>query len=188
VLELGTGSGYFLLNCKKKFPYSDLYGVEYDPRLLAITKRKVPDCNLIEANVEEFNFTRTFDVIVSFQVIEHLYHPELMLKQVKKHLNKDGVFIVSSPNLDGLGAKIMKSKWGGYRHDHVSLKGADDWKSLIESHGFESQYSGTTFFSGIPIFRKLPFGLINWSLLLIFGALRWSKGEAYIGAFILKSC
>ena len=109
-----------------------------------------------------------------------------MLKQVHKHLNKDGIFIVSSPNLDGFGARIMKNKWGGYRYDHVTLKGAHDWKHLIETHGFQSLYFGTTFFSGIPIFRKLPFGLINWFLLLCFGALNWSKGESYIGAFKLK--
>ena len=186
LLEIGTGSGFFLLECRKKLPHVELYGLEYDPRLLEVTTRKVPDCTLINGNAEEFHFSTKFDVIVSFQVIEHLYQPELMLSQVKKHLKPNGLFIVSTPNLDGLGAKLMKTKWGGYRDDHVTLKGARDWEYLITSQGFESKFSGTTFFSGIPIFRKLPLGFINWALLLCFGALRWNWGEAYVGAYTLK--
>lgn len=186
ILEIGTGSGFFLLECRRKFPNIDLWGLEYDPRLLQAARKKVPDCTIVNANAEEFELSKKFDLILSFQVIEHLYQPELMLNQVKKHLKPNGLFILTTPNLDGWGAKLMKSKWGGYRADHVSLKGADEWTSLIESQGFESRFTGTTFFSGIPVFRKFPLGLINWTLLLFFGALRWRKGEAYIGAFELS--
>ena len=114
LLEIGTGSGFFLLECTKKLPDAELYGLEYDPRLLEVTTKKVPDCTLINGNAEEFHFPKKFDIIVSFQVIEHLYQPELMLSQVKKHLKSNGLFIISTPNLDGLGAKFLKNKWGGF--------------------------------------------------------------------------
>ena len=186
LLEIGVGSGFFLMECEKKLPHVELYGLEYDPRLLEAASKKVSKCILKNGNAEEFSFSKKFDVIVSFQVIEHLYNPGLMLNQVKNHLKPNGLFIVTTPNLNGLGAKLMGEKWGGYRDDHVNLKGADDWQHLIESHGFKSKFSGTSFFSGFPIFRKLPLGLINWALLLSFGALRWKLGEAYVGAYKSK--
>ena len=184
LLEIGTGSGFFLLSCKSEFPEVSLSGIEYDKRLLSVTRRRAPFSNCIEGNAENFDlYPNKYDVIVSFQVIEHLYNPEAMLSQVESHLNTGGIFIVTTPNLDGYGAKIMKEKWHGYRKDHVSLKGAKEWEDLITSNGFEMKFSGSTFFSGIPLMNKLPLAPINWFFLVFFGAFRWKKGESFVGVF-----
>ena len=187
LLEIGTGSGFFMLSCKKNFPRVSLTGIEYDERLLSITRKRAPFANCIQGNAENFDLhPNKYDVIVSFQVIEHLYNPEAMLSQVESHLNAGGIFIVTTPNLDGMGAKIMKEKWHGYREDHVSLKGAKEWEDLITNNGFEVKFSGSTFFTGIPLMNKLPLGLINWFFLVFFGALRWKKGESFVGVFKKK--
>ena len=62
----------------------------------------------------------------------------------------------------------------------------DEWLSLIERHGFERSFSGSTFFTGLPWFNKMPLVLVNWLMLMTFGALKWSKGESFVGAFIKK--
>ena len=187
LLEIGTGSGFFMLSCKKNFPRVSLTGIEYDERLLSITRKRAPFANCIQGNAENFDLhPNKYDVIVSFQVIEHLYNPEAMLSQVESHLNAGGIFIVTTPNLDGMGAKIMKEKWHGYREDHVSLKGAKEWEDLITNNGFEVKFSGSTFFTGIPLMNKLPLGLINWFFLVFFGAFRWKKGESFVGVFKKK--
>jgi hypothetical protein len=121
--------------------------------------------------------------VVSFQVIEHLYNPTAMLENVRAHLKPGGIFMVTTPNLSGIGARWTKDKWHGYRDDHVSLKGKEEWDQLIMSQGFSSLYSGSTFFSGVPVLNKLPLGIINWLLLVVFGCLRWSAGESYVGVF-----
>ncbi len=187
LLEIGTGSGFFMLSCKGEFPEVSLSGIEYDERLLSITRKRAPFANCIQGNAENFDLhPNKYDVIVSFQVIEHLYNPEAMLSQVESHLNTGGIFIVTTPNLDGMGAKIMKEKWHGYREDHVSLKGAKEWEDLITNNGFEVKFSGSTFFTGIPLMNKLPLGLINWFFLVFFGAFRWKKGESFVGVFKKK--
>jgi len=187
LLEIGTGSGFFMLSCKGEFPKVSLSGIEYDERLLSITRKRAPFANCIQGNAENFDLhPNKYDVIVSFQVIEHLYNPEAMLSQVESHLNTGGIFIVTTPNLDGMGAKIMKEKWHGYREDHVSLKGAKEWEDLITNNGFEVKFSGSTFFTGIPLMNKLPLGLINWFFLVFFGAFRWKKGESFVGVFKKK--
>ena len=185
LLEIGTGSGFFLDFCRDEFKGVALFGLEYDERLLEVTKARVPSAVCMQGNAESFEFERPefFDVIVSFQVIEHLYEPKSMLILVHKYLKRGGLFIVTTPNLDGYGAKLLGDRWHGYRDDHVSLKGMNAWNELISSSGFECLYSGSTFFSGIPWANRLPLGILNWLLLFIFGSLRWNRGESYVGVF-----
>jgi hypothetical protein len=123
---------------------------------------------------------------VSLQVIEHLYNPGDMIDCVSNHLTDDGVFIFTTPNLGCISDRIMKDKWHGYRIDHVSLKNRVDWDNYLLNKGFIKLYSGSTFFSGIPILNRVPFGIVNWLLLYFIGSLPWSKGESYIGVFRKK--
>jgi len=184
LLEIGTGSGYFLKFVKSEFPHANLHGIEYDPRLLETTRTRAPFADCVQGNAEAFDYAgRTFDVIVSFQVIEHLFAPEALLANVRRHLRPGGIFIVTTPNLHGLGARTMGRAWQGFRDDHVSLKGFDQWKAFITAQGFKPEYCGSTFFSGIPVLNRLPLGLFNWTLLALFGSLRWKHGEAFVGVF-----
>lgn len=186
LLEIGTGSGFLISFLESEFPKASFTGLEYDSRLVELSKNKVKNANIIQGNAENFDFKDSkFDVIVSLQVIEHLYKPELMLSAVKKHLNQNGIFILTTPNLESLSARFMKNKWHGYRTDHVSLKSYTDWKVYIEQSGFTSIYCGSTFFTGIPVLNKLPLGLINWALLFFFGSVNWKHGESFIGIFKL---
>lgn len=184
LLEIGTGSGYLISLIESEYPKANLTGIEYDPRLVELTKKKVRYASIIQGNAENLDLkNKIFDIIVTLQVIEHLYRPDLMLLSVKKYLRKNGILILTTPNLEGLGAKIMKNKWIGYRDDHVSLKGYTSWKMYIEKFGFESIYCGSTFFTGLPIFNKFPLGLFNWSLLFFKGSMVWKHGESFIGLF-----
>jgi len=188
LLDIGTGSGYLLSFLESEYPKASFAGLEYDSRLVELSKKKVKNANIKQGNAENFNFENSkFDVIVSLQVIEHLYNPSLMLNRIKSHLNQDGILVLTTPNLECLSAKIMKGKWHGYRPDHVSLKSNTEWKTTIEKHGFKSIYCGSTFFTGIPVMNKLPFGLLNWGLLLLFGSLKWKHGESFIGVFRVDS-
>lgn len=184
-LEVGTGSGYFLAFFSQLYPQAAVTGIEYDERLLAVTRARAPRARCLQGNAEAVNLLpETFDLVVSFQVIEHLYEPERMLAQVRRHLAPGGLFIMTTPNLAGVGARLMGRRWHGQRSDHVSLKNAREWVALVESHGFKTAYAGSTFFSGIPWLNRMPLGLINWALLLLFGAWRWQHGESFVGAFV----
>lgn len=183
LLEIGTGSGFLLSFLEAEYPQAKLTGVEYDDRLVAITRSKVQNAMIVQGNAEEFAFGDTFDIIVSLQVIEHLYQPELMLATVRKHLASGGAFIFTTPNLSGCGARVMKGKWHGYRDDHVSMKEFRDWQTFLEKNGFTSIYCGSTFFTGIPLCNRFPLGVVNWLLLFLIGSLPWQHGESFVGIF-----
>jgi hypothetical protein len=106
-----------------------------------------------------------------------------MLDCVINHLTDGGVFIFTTPNLGCISDKILKDKWHGYRIDHVSLKSRKEWDKLLKNKGFTKIYTGSTFFSGIPVLNKFPLGIFNWLLLYTIGSLPWSQGESYIGVF-----
>ena len=188
VLEVGTGSGFFLLSAHDAFPNATLTGFEYDERLLETTRKRAPFAECLQGNAEKLDLgQRKFDVIVSFQVIEHLYDPSAMLSRMHRHLKPNGLLIITTPNLDGLGARVMGKRWHGYREDHVSLKGVREWSHLIQSHGFSKKYVGSTFFSGVPLLNILPLGLLNWTLLVLLGSARWQLGESFVGVFTSSS-
>ena len=183
LLEIGTGSGFLMAFLESEFPTARLTGLEYDNRLVALTKNKIKNARIIQGNAEEFDLGTTFDIIVSLQVIEHLYKPERMLAATRKHLKPKGIFIFTTPNSGGCGARVMKDKWHGYREDHVSLKVFEEWVIFVKKNGFTPIYCGSTFFSGIPVLNKFPLGLINWFLLYFLGHMRWKHGESFIGVF-----
>ena len=186
VLEVGTGSGFLLQILEDKYPEATIHGLEYDPRLVEITRSKLKRAQIVEGNAESFEIKTKFDVIVSSQVIEHLFHPESMLDCVHRHLKPGGIFVMTTPNLGCLSARVMGKKWHGYRSDHVALKTFQQWVEFVESHGFTTRFAGSTFFSGIPILNRFPLGLFNWALLLVFGSMRWSHGESFFGVFERK--
>ena len=186
VLEVGTGSGFLIQILEEKYPDATLCGLEFDPRLVELTRLKVKRAEILQGNAEAFEIGAKFDVVVSCQVIEHLFHPEGMVNCVSKHLKAGGIFIMTTPNLGSIGARVMGVKWHGYRPDHVALKTFRQWIAFVESHGFKKEYAGSTFFTGIPIMNRLPLGLLNWTLLLAFGSIRWSRGESFVGVFQSK--
>ncbi len=185
-LEIGTGSGFLLTFLEQKYPNANFRGIEYDPRLVELTQKKLQRAKVEQGNAESFELDETFDMVVSLQVIEHLYNPEKMLESVKKVLKNDGYFIFTTPNLGCVSEKVMKEKWHGYREDHVALKNCQQWDDLLKENGFKKVYSGSTFFTGIPLLNKLPLGVFNWALLYFIGSMSWQKGESYVGVFTKK--
>jgi SAM-dependent methyltransferase len=187
ILEVGTGSGFLLSFLENKYPNYSFKGIEYDPRLVQLTNSKLNRSVVTEGNAEDFYNFGSFDLVVSSQVIEHLYSPENFILSAKSVLKENGVLVFTTPNLDCIAKRLLGNKWHGYRFDHVSLKTKKEWDELLVKNGFELIYSGSTFFSGIPVLNKFPLGIINWMLLYFLGSLRWNMGESYVGVFRLSS-
>jgi len=101
VLDAASGEGYgsFILskNARKVF------GVDIDEKTILEAKKKYKNEKIyfLNANVTNLPFTENFfDVIISFETIEHLSKEDgiKFLEQIKKILKKDGILILSTPN------------------------------------------------------------------------------------------
>ena len=184
LLDIGCSTGSFLFFCEKRFPTASLHGLEFDERLIELTQKLLKKSMVDQGNAENLPYPDNyFDVITSFQVIEHLYKPSEMIDEVVRCLKPGGLFIITTPNLNSIGAKFHKTKWSGFREDHVSLKKCDDWTQLFNEHGLSVVKAGTTFMSGLRLFQIFPFSAVNNLLLVLFGSINWRFGESYVGFF-----
>jgi 2-polyprenyl-3-methyl-5-hydroxy-6-metoxy-1,4-benzoquinol methylase len=101
ILEVGAGSGNTLVYLKENHMASHVAGVEL---------MKLPGSNqdniLINtfqiANIENEDILAPeeyFDVILCADVLEHLVDPWSAVQKISRHLKKEGLLIVSIPNL-----------------------------------------------------------------------------------------
>lgn len=147
VLDIGTGTGDFLLACKKNG--WSITGIEpnQNARNLAQEKfRQISDNNssqlfyeslksLQESNVE--NLVK-FDVITMWHVLEHVPDVENYIKQLRSLLKPNGTLIVAVPNFKSYDAFYYGKFWAAFdvpRHlSHFSKKSI---KLLFENEKME---------------------------------------------------
>ena len=100
VLDLACGEGYGSHIFSKNAEY--VVGIEIDENAVEHARNKYTTQNLefIQGSILEIPIqgNEKFDVIVCFEGIEHVEEHEKLLSEVKRLLDKGGVFIVSSPN------------------------------------------------------------------------------------------
>lgn len=99
VLELGASTGYLTKRFKEN--KNEVSIVEYDKDDAKLAAKYA--LNSYVGSLEDETFLKTikgkYDVVVAADVLEHLKNPELSLKYLKKLLKKDGVLIISMPNI-----------------------------------------------------------------------------------------
>lgn len=99
ITEFGCGTGYgskYLAQngVKKIMAYDiDLAAVNF-----AIKNSPHENITYIQADIETLQLNSKYDVILAFEVIEHLKNPRKLLELAKSGLRKGGVFILSTPN------------------------------------------------------------------------------------------
>ncbi|MFC2020399.1 class I SAM-dependent methyltransferase [Chloroflexota bacterium] len=135
VLEIGCGSGYGA-NYLSESALS-VVATDISPKGIADCRNKYGRENLdfMEANGLKLPFKNSsFDVAVSFQVIEHLTPKSALkyLSEIRRVLNSEGVFLVSTPN-SRLRLLPFQKPWNP---EHKKEYKEEDLKELL-GHVFE---------------------------------------------------
>ena len=95
--EIGCGTGNVLQAISTKNPGLDVTGSEIYLSALDYAKNRVPHANLIQADVCRFPYESEFDVIGTFDVLEHIDNDTLALRNINKALKNDGGLILTVP-------------------------------------------------------------------------------------------
>jgi 2-polyprenyl-3-methyl-5-hydroxy-6-metoxy-1,4-benzoquinol methylase len=114
LLDLGCGCGYGAFILATALPSTKVHGIDYDPQAIAEAMRRYALPNLSFAVGDPTNWdatigTQTFEVVTSFDVIEHVRHRELFLEGLVRHLEPAGSLLLSTPC--GAGRNILQPGW-----------------------------------------------------------------------------
>jgi len=192
VLDIGCGGGIFtrfLLDLGAKVTAQDL-----SPAILKACKIENPEADLVCGDATEINLKKKFDLIFVKDVIEHIKPDDVFLKNMNRHLQKDGHLIINTQNSHSFNYLLEKTysllrgntKWMGWAPDHVRFYNALSLRKKLLQTGFIPirwfgsyyfPYRALAYFFGkrfeFKIFRAIellnlwkffPFNITGWNI------------------------
>jgi 2-polyprenyl-3-methyl-5-hydroxy-6-metoxy-1,4-benzoquinol methylase len=154
VLDLGCGNGS-LSHELSKLGF-DVHGIDGSESGIQIAREAFPQVQFLLGDVEKdlspdpFQ-AESFDVVVSTEVVEHLYHPRRLIQNAFRLLKPSGHFIVSTPYhgyvknvvlaLSGKLDKHFTALWDG---GHIKFWSRETLSGLLTEKGFtDLRFVGT---------------------------------------------
>jgi len=97
VLDAGCNVGY---GCRLLESVADhVVGIDIDRSALRYARNSDPSGEYVVLNVSNMPLREnSIDIVVSFQVIEHLHNPGVFLEEVRRVLKQKALFLLSTPN------------------------------------------------------------------------------------------
>lgn len=98
ILDIGAGTGLLSAMLLKRHPGAKLALIDISDHMMAIARKRFENRHDVEYIIDDFasyDFTRSFDLVVSALAIHHLTDKEksALYRKVYGHLKKGGVFI-----------------------------------------------------------------------------------------------
>ncbi len=136
LLEVGPGFGTFAAVAAQSRAFSRVIAVEPTPEMaLACRSRGV---TVLEKRIEDItDDLEQVDVIVAFEVIEHLFNPGDFVQQCARLLAAGGLLVLSCPNGLGFDIATLGATSLAVDAEHVNLFNPDALSNLVRSAGFE---------------------------------------------------
>jgi len=99
VVDLGCGEADFTLRVKQTINCREIYGTDVWDNALKIARNKGVKAEPMDLN-EKLSFSdASFNVVVSNQVLEHLFFPSRFVQEVYRILGENGYAVISTENL-----------------------------------------------------------------------------------------
>ena len=134
ILDMGCGAGYFLEEAAKRG--WEAYGSEFGELPLELSRGR--GFEVVPAPLTSDSFPAGhFDVITSFEVVEHLRDPVDEAQTLRHLLRREGLFYCTTPNFDALTRRLLRARWQVIEYpEHLIYFTADTLTSWLARHGF----------------------------------------------------
>jgi len=146
LLDIGCGDGTLGHFAKNK--YKEVYGIDISEEALRIAEKRGIIVKKVNLNEEKLPFENEyFDAVTCLDVIEHVFEPRDLIKEINRVLKRGGILIISTPNIRywrhifSLTVKGRFPKTSGdtehWDGGHLHYFTYKDIELLLSEHGFE---------------------------------------------------
>lgn len=134
-MEVGCGTGFALQGIHRAFPHTHLTASDLLVAGLPFAAKRVPTATLLQMDARAIPFHASFDVIGSFDVLEHIEEDEAVLRQMAKALRPNGGIILTVPQHRALWSVIDEQAMHKRRYTRAELV------AKVENAGFETLFA-----------------------------------------------
>jgi 2-polyprenyl-3-methyl-5-hydroxy-6-metoxy-1,4-benzoquinol methylase len=134
LLEIGSSVGLFLEEAQRRG--WDARGIE--PSRWAAETARARGLAVFNGTLSEFvPEGGPFDLVVSWDVWEHLEDPVAAMRSAYGLLRPGGLFVFTTVNLGGLGRKLFRGRWPWFMRMHLHYFTRESLTRMARSSGFE---------------------------------------------------
>lgn len=136
LLDVGCAMGFFMKAARDAG--WKVNGVEISKFASDYAKKKF-NFEVYTADFLSYKPNTTYNLITMWDVIEHFYDPISALKKANSMLKKDGLLVLSTPDVGSLPAILTKERWVGYKlsDEHLTYFSQNTISKLLEKSGFK---------------------------------------------------
>ncbi len=148
ILDVGCGTGLFLEEAAKRG--WKVYGTEFSAKNVSICRSR--NINMQEGKFDPQWYEKDmFDVVTSFEVIEHINNPVEEITNIHATLRKGGLLYITTPNFNAIERFILKAEYNVIEYpEHLSYYTPKTLDFLLRKSGFAKRRLTTT---GISLTR-----------------------------------
>ncbi|MBP6335492.1 MAG: class I SAM-dependent methyltransferase [Bacteroidia bacterium] len=134
ILDVGCGEGFFLEQAVKRG--WEAYGTECVPQYISVCANKNIKMKEGVLNINDYQ-AESFDIITSFEVLEHLHYPVQEVNNFNKLLRKEGLVYITTPNFNSLSRRIQGKSWRVLTYpDHLCYFAPKTLHSIMKLNSF----------------------------------------------------
>ncbi|MEQ8972147.1 MAG: class I SAM-dependent methyltransferase [Coleofasciculus sp. C1-SOL-03] len=144
VLDIGCGNGS-LTHLIAQQGY-EVVGIEESESGVTFASSSFPDCQFIQGSIYNLPYDKldnSFDIVISCEVIEHLFYPRELVRAANKCLKPKGVLILTTPYhgyfknltlaLSGKMDRHFTTLWDG---GHIKFFSTKTLTELLKQEGY----------------------------------------------------
>jgi 2-polyprenyl-3-methyl-5-hydroxy-6-metoxy-1,4-benzoquinol methylase len=142
LIDVGCGIGHFLTVAKERG--WNVYGTEFTDEAIQICEKKGISMHQGVLNPKNYP-SNHFDVIVSFEVLEHINNPQEEVANFNAILRNGGAVYLTTPNFNAVSRLILKEKWAIIEYpEHLCYYTPKTLTRIFKQFGFDKKWIQTT--------------------------------------------
>lgn len=142
ILDVGSASGWFLSEIKKRIPAASCTGIDVYAPAIEYAKKHYPDISFKVADAHKLPIkTSSFDLVLCTEVLEHVVAPEEVVSEIERVLKPGGVAVIEMDS----GNILFRLVWywwtnlrnGVWKDSHIHVFNAAILEDMLKKSNME---------------------------------------------------